>query len=368
MIRFNSVTPRRTTRFLLSPVGAALVVTVMLSACTGAESSAGSAGSAASATSSPGSDEVLARIDGEPVTMADVEDMLGEQLDQMEFKYRLQRHQLIERALERVVRRRLLETAAEASGVSGQQLLEEQVGPTAVSPDEVEAWYRENAAALGGRSLEELRPRIRQFLVQTKRERALEGFAEELEEDRNVEYLLEPFRVELNNEGSPATGPEDAPITLVEFSDFECPFCGRFFPTYERIKQEYGDRLRIVFRQYPLREIHPNAYGAALASLCAHEQGRFWEMHDLMFQEQDRLDRESLQQKAGRLGLDTERFNECMQSQRYAEQIQRDLQAGDRVGVDGTPALFVNGIPVPGGAVPYDVLANVIEEELSRQR
>lgn len=367
MIRFQTDRPRPTARFCLRLASAVVVATVAISACTGTESPGGSAGSGGSDASSPQSQEVLATIDGEPVTMADVEEVLGEQLDQMEFKYRLQRHQLIQTGLERVVRNQLLESAAAARGVSEQQLIDQRVGSTAVSDEEIESWYQENAGALGGRSLEELYPRIRQFLQQMKRERALESFAQELEGEQDVEYLLEPFRVELDNEGSPATGPEDAAVTLVEFSDFECPFCGRFFPTFERVKEEYGDRLRIVFRQYPLREIHPNAYGAALASLCAHEQGHFWEMHDLMFQEQDRLDQRSLQDKAERVGLDMAQFNECMASQRYADQIQRDMRAGDRVGVEGTPALFVNGIPVPGGAVPYDVLSDIIEEELSRQ-
>jgi protein-disulfide isomerase len=202
-------------------------------------------------------------------------------------------------------------------------------------------------------------------LEQNAWQQALNEFAARLQEAREVVILLEPLRVDLNNEGSPALGPDDAPVTLVEFSDFECPYCGSFFTTLKRLEENYGDKLRVVYRQYPL-EMHPNAFKAAEASLCAYEQGQFWEMHDLMLTEQDRLDVESLKQNADRLGLDREEFDACLESGRYAEQILRDAGEGNRIGIEGTPAIFVNGIPLQGGAVPYEVAAEVIDEELRR--
>ncbi len=277
----------------------------------------------------------LATIDGEPVTMADVEELAGDELDQLDFQYRAQRHQLIEAALEQVVRDRLLDAEAEAQGISRDELIAAETGDSVqVSEEDVAAWYERNAAALGGRSLEELYPRIEAFLQGSRRQQIINAYAGRLREGREVVILLEPFRAELNNDAAPATGPADAPVTLTEFSDFECPYCGRFFPTLKRLQENYGDRLRVVYRQYPL-DSHPNAFSAALASLCAHEQGRFWEMHDLMFSEQDRLDEESLKEKAARLELDRTQFDDCLESAKYADQVQGDIREGDRVGVRG---------------------------------
>lgn len=313
------------------------------------------------------SESVLASVAGEPVRMSDVREVAGDQLDQLDFQYRRQRHQIIDAALQDAVRQRLLEQEAEARGMPLEQLVAEITAeaPTVTDAD-VTAWYETNASALGGLALEDIRPQIRQFIAERRRESALAEFAAELARDKDVQISLEPFRVEFENEGAPALGPEDAPVTLIEFSDFECPYCGRFFSTLQRLKQEYGDSLRIVYRHYPL-DNHPNAFQAARASMCAADQGRFWEMHDLLFQEQDRLGSADLEEKARRLGLDVATFAACLASDSHVERIERDMREGDRVGVDGTPALFVNGIPVPGGAAPYEVVAEMIDEELARR-
>lgn len=319
---------------------------------------AGCAGSDAS--------ETLATIDGDPLTMADVEELAGSQLGQLEHNYRLERHQLVEAALDQLVRQRLLDAEAEARGIAADELLAAEIGDSRpVTDEEVAEWYNRNAASLSGRSLEELHPQIVDYLEGTRRQQMLNQLAQRLRQEREVVFLLQPFRVELDNSDAPAWGPAGAPVTLTEFSDFECPFCVRFVPTLQRLRESYGDRLRVVFRQFPLNN-HPNAYPAALASLCAHEQNRFWEMHDLMFAEQDRLDIESLKEKAGRLGLDRARFDACLDSDQYAEQVRKDVLEGARVGVEGTPALYVNGIPIPRGNAPYPVIAGLIDQELER--
>jgi predicted DsbA family dithiol-disulfide isomerase len=309
--------------------------------------------------------KVLATIDGAEVTMADLDEVAGDRIAQLDFEYQSQRHQLVQAALDRVVRDRLLEDEAAARGLSLEEMIAAETFGAEVTEEEVVVWYRQNMAALGGRSLEELQPRIEEFLLNNKRDQILNSLAARLREGREVVILLEPLRIDFENAGSPAVGPAGAPVTLTEFSDFECPYCGRFFPTLQRLKETYGDRLRVVFRQYPLAN-HPNAFKAAEASLCAHDQGRFWELHDLMFTEQDRLDIESLKEKAERLGLDRARFDACLDSGQHAERIRVDLRAGDRAGVSGTPSLYINGIPVPGGAAPYESIAELIDEELER--
>lgn len=310
--------------------------------------------------------DVVATIDGDPVTMSDLEERIGERLSTLEYEYRKQRYDLLESALEDAVRDRLVERAAAASGITAAELIASEVDSQAkVSEEEVTAWYEQNKSSLGGRSLDELAEPIGRFLRDNRRERVLKALTDSLRQGTDVVVLLEPFRVELNNEGSPTLGPEDAPVTLVEFSDFECPYCGRFYRTLKQLRENYADELRVVYRQFPINT-HPNAYRAAQASLCAYDQGHFWEMHDAMFEGQDELDAESLSEKAERVGLDLEQFEECLDSGRHDAQIERDMREAQRMGVNGTPAIFVNGIPLAVGAPAYSVAARAIDDELSR--
>lgn len=165
--------------------------------------------------------------------------------------------------------------------------------------------------------------------------------------------------------GAPMRGPEDAPVTIVEFSDFQCPYCSRVTPTLERVMNDYDGKVRLAFRQFPLTNIHPMAQKAAEASLCAHEQEKFWAMHDAMFADQGNLGVDALKSKAGELGLDAEQFAACLDSGKYAEEVSSDMKAGQAAGVSGTPAMFINGRFI-SGAVPYEQVAEVIDDELQR--
>lgn len=310
---------------------------------------------------------MLATVEGEAVTFDDLPSGTSHDLARLENSYRQQRHQLLEAALDEAIAERMLAREAEARDATMAEIVAEGTGRPAEPTDaEVEAWYEANRGRLQGRSLDQLREQIRQFLRESRAEEAADDFDRRLREKYDVTVHLDPFRVRFDNEGSPATGPEDARVTLVEFSDFECPFCGRFFPTMERIEEEYGDRVKIVYRQFPIPSLHPNAFKAAEASLCAHEQGEFWAYHDLLFEEQERLAVRDLKEKAGRLGLDQSEFDRCLDTGRYVEQVQDDMAAGQAAGVSGTPALFVNGIPIPGGAVAYEVVAEALDVELAR--
>lgn len=158
-------------------------------------------------------------------------------------------------------------------------------------------------------------------------------------------------------------GPADAPVVIVEFSDFDCPYCQQLQPTLERIRQHYGPQVRSVFRQFPLVSLHPNAWKAAEASLCADEQNKFLAMHAAMFDAQGSLDVASLQTMARRLGLDGVAFDHCLEVDRYHATVQADIDAGLAAGVDGTPTLFINGIPVVG-LVPFEDIQDVIKKAL----
>ena len=161
---------------------------------------------------------------------------------------------------------------------------------------------------------------------------------------------------------SPAKGPPDAPVTIVAFSDFECPYCASAHPTVERILAEYRGKVRFVFKHNPL-PFHRNALLAHRAAVAAHRQGKFWEMYDLLFASQDRLDRENLLAYAQALGLDLKSFEEALASPESTQVVSADMSQAGRVGIEGVPAFFVNGRFV-AGAQPYPVFQELIEKEL----
>ena len=179
--------------------------------------------------------------------------------------------------------------------------------------------------------------------------------------------FLEPLRTEIATAGYPARGPLTAPVTIVEFSDFECPFCGGLFPTLKAVEKTYPAQVRIVYRQFPLRRIHPRAQKAAEASLCVSEQGRFWEMHDSLFGNQEDLSVDALKARAVELKLDTAAFDACLDSGKEVAAIDKDLAEGAKAGVTGTPAMFINGRLMLGNQ-PYAKIREIIEDELQRQK
>src|SRR5512146_3027291 len=310
--------------------------------------------------------DVVATVAGAPVTRADIRSRAGDQLDQLEVRYGRARHQLIEAALDSILFDRVLVAEARKQGRTVDALLAAEAGGSLEPADvEVSAWYSANQARLSGRSLEQLRGQIVNMLREQRRKDAGERLRARLYADRKVVVELEPFRVAPGTQAAPALGPDVAPVTIVEFSDFECPYCGALYPTLRKVEQDFGRQVRVVFRQFPLTGLHAYALKAAEASLCANEQGKFWEMHDLLFQDQKRLAVADLKAKASTLGLDRKTFDSCLDSGRFVEQIQKDQREGTRLGISGTPALFVNGAPMEG-AVPYETLAATIRKELER--
>ena len=172
-------------------------------------------------------------------------------------------------------------------------------------------------------------------------------------------------RYDIPIDDDPMIGPEDAPITIVEFSDYECPSCQRWHTeVFERLLEAYPDEVRLVYRDFPLTSIHPNATPAAIAANCAREQDVFWDYHDKLFGMELGLNTEAYQEYASQLDIDTEEFTECLDSGRYDEEVQADFDFAANLGVRSTPTFFVNGIAVVG-AQPFEVFEQVIEQELA---
>lgn len=187
--------------------------------------------------------------------------------------------------------------------------------------------------------------------------------------DSNPPPVVQGSRVEFTvTENDHIRGNPSAEITLVEFSDLQCPFCQRFHPTAQQALQEYGDKIRWVYKHFPLDNIHPEASPAAEAAECVWEQKgdeAFWTFTDRVFEDQDRIGSALYREIAGNLGVNLAQFDTCVSQRKYKDKVAQDYQQGIQAGVTGTPGSFVNGVPVKG-AVPYEVLKSVIEEELKK--
>jgi len=171
-------------------------------------------------------------------------------------------------------------------------------------------------------------------------------------------------RYSINTQGSPTKGNANAKLAIVEFSDFQCPFCRRVEPTLDQIAHEYGDKVRIVFKHMPL-EMHPKAAAAHLAAEAAHQQGKFWEMHDLIFGNQEAMSPEKYVEYAKQLNLDVDRFQKDVASAQVKARIDADEQEAQKLGVTGTPSFFVNGRFL-SGAQPFDAFKQLIDQELGK--
>lgn len=172
-------------------------------------------------------------------------------------------------------------------------------------------------------------------------------------------------RYDVAADGFPGKGPADAPIVIVEFSDFQCPFCKRFYDeTYRQLLAAYPDQIRFVYRHLPLTSIHPEAFPSAEASMCANEQNAFWEYHDRLFADQDSLGRDLYRQIAADLKLDMTKFEDCLNNAKYKEAVQQDSDFAVNLGIRSTPTFFINGLAIVG-AQPLDVFKQVIDKELA---
>jgi protein-disulfide isomerase len=256
---------------------------------------------------------------------------------------------------------KLVEREAERRGVKPEEVLAlEGRDRGAVSDEEVAAFWREHQATMGGLPLEKLAPQIRRYL-ERQRERELPG---RLRERAGVVVHLAMPRVEIPADG-PARGPADARVTIVEFADFECPYCKRAVATLDAILARYPDDVRLVYRHLPIEKLHAQARTAAEAAACAGELGAFWPYHDKLFRMSPALERSELVGYAAELGLDAANFGACVDERRHRGKVDADLALARAIGADGTPTFVVNGVVLSGAQSEQD-FDRLIEAELAR--
>ena len=316
----------------------------------------------------------LGVVNGQAITEDEVSKEAAKDLDNVELKrlqneanYRREKQDALEKAFNALMEEKVLDAEAAKRKISKEALVQQEVDGNVKAPttEEIEKFYEENKARIPV-SREQAIPQIGPYLMDQRRDAAFAALITRLKKDYGVTSYLEPLRTEIPTAGFPTLGPASAPITIVEFSDFECPYCGGLFPTLKEIETKYADKIRVVYRQYPLTSLHPHAQKAAEASLCADEQKRFWDFHDSLFGNQQDLTVDSLKRRAVELKLDAPAFNTCLDSGKHAETIKKDIVEGSRAGVSGTPAIFINGRLLSGNQ-PYTSIAQVIEDELQRK-
>jgi len=315
----------------------------------------------------------LASVDGFVITESQVRAKSAEDLDSLELeklrtkaKHARNENEILERTLNRLIRERLLKIEAARRGVTEEELVAKEILQHVQEPTEkdIDDFYEGNKEGIG-RAKSQVAPLIARYLKEQRENLVRGAFLEKLEKEHRVVRSFKPIRFEVNAPGRPSRGPASAPVVLVVFSDFQCPYCRDFSMTLSDILDQYGSKVRLVFRQYPLTQIHPDAQRAAEASLCAAAQNRFWEMHDLLFAGADKLKDEDIKSRAKDLSLKIDTFNTCMISKRIQTLIREDIRAGAAAGAEGTPALYVNGRYLEDSHT-FEEISAVIEEELHR--
>ncbi len=315
---------------------------------------------------------VVATFNGQSITEEDLRkasaadmDRLSLDVDNMNANLQRISHQILETNLLHMLADKLFEAEAAKQGISKEAYLQKELQgkvkePT---PQDVSAFYQANKQRFND-PLDKVSGQIQQFLKAEYRNKALADLADQLKPAYAVKMLLPPARLRVEDAGSPSQGPKDAPVTIVEFSDFQCESCSQLSKSLHEIVAKYGNKVRWVYRQYPLSQVHPFAEKAAEASLCAADQNHFWELHDLMFETPNALSEEDLKAKAAQLKLDAAAFNICLASGKYAGKIRQDAREAYGLAVSNSPTFFINGRYYTG-AVSALVIAKTIEEELA---
>jgi protein-disulfide isomerase len=310
---------------------------------------------------------IAAKVGDEVITDQRVEVSLGSKLLELQRDiYRLKKEKL-----DQIIVDTILQKEAKKKDLPLDKLIEEVVPPNSQPPvteDDIQKYLDENQERIRDwkGSMAELRERVKSFLEQQQRLRQISSYAHSLEQQYGVQVLLKvplPHNVKVNVEGAPSEGPEDAPVTIVEFSDYQCPACRSTHAVVKELKALYGKQVRWIFKDYPLK-IHREAFKAAEAAHCAGDQNKFWEYQEQAFTT-PRLYVGNLVETAGQLGLDKEKFVQCLDGGKYKDYLEKSIQDAVQAGIDRTPSFIINGTVLAGGHTLENLKA-AIDGELKK--
>jgi protein-disulfide isomerase len=286
---------------------------------------------------------VLATVDGKSITSGDVEEALAPTL----FSLQEQIYELRKKQLDAKINNILLEQEANRKGTTVPALFDSEVTSKMrrVTDEEIQQFYQDNKTRLGSRPLYQVRTQVVEYLRGLLEVEATTAYADQLRKTAKVTVFLkmpDPPFLKIAIDDQPWTGTANASVTMIEFTDYECPTCGRTAPVLEEVTKEYAGKVKLVVRDFPLDQ-HAHAFKAAIAAEAAREQGKYWEYAALLFKNQKALEVENLKDYATRVGLDRAKFDQALDSDKYADNVRRDLRDGAMIGVDSTPTVFVNG-------------------------
>jgi protein-disulfide isomerase len=280
---------------------------------------------------------------------------------------RRQEYDIKKRVLDSLIEEKLLEAEAKKKGIPKEKLLEQEVDPKVQEPTEAELQgYYLAQKDRWNRPFDEVKDQLRPGLKQAKIQQARQDYLKGLRASSDVVVLLTPPKVQVGYDPARLRGNPQAPVMVVEFSDFQCPYCRQVEPTLKQLLAKYPDKVSLAYRDLPIPSIHPQAELAAEASRCALEQGKFWEYHDRLYNNSN-LERPALLDDARALKLDDKQFDACLASGKYKAEVDRDVKEGTQAGVSGTPGFFINGVFL-SGSLPLDTFARTVDEELARKR
>lgn len=309
----------------------------------------------------------VARVGGETITDGDLTTAVRSQLMRFEAEHAEKVHSLKSQTLDSLIEKRLVEAQAKKEGITAEKLMDREVNSKIPEPSNEELQQIYDRTKAGGRELppfDQVKGQIIAFVKEQKSGEVRKSYIDKLRAAAKVEVLLPPLlppKVEVAAVG-PSKGDANAPVTIVAFSDYECPFCSRGEEVIKRVMDEYKGKVRLVYRDYPL-PFHAKAQKASEAAHCAADQGKFWEMHTKLFASQSALSVPELKGHAKQIGLDPAKFDKCLDSGEKAKLVEDGKKAGDAAGVSGTPAFFING-RLLSGALPFERFKEIIDHEL----
>ncbi|HIG55619.1 MAG TPA: DsbA family protein [Candidatus Latescibacteria bacterium] len=276
-----------------------------------------------------------------------------------------ERYEILRAGLYELIGDQLIALAAEAKDQTPEQFLADEVETKAAQPDsaQIQEVYNSNKKHFAKTPIDEAIQEVTEYLVGQSKQRRYREVLAALEEQHAPRVNLRPPVLEVGTGGRPSLGDASAPITLIEFSDYECHYCKTAEPVIREVLETYGDKVHFVYRDYPL-DFHANARPASQAAHCAEQQGQFWAYHEKLMASED-LHQEQYQAIADEVGLDRAKFDACLTSEDFSEAIDRDIADGEAVGVSGTPAFFINGRML-SGSQPFARFKELIDEELER--